>query len=157
MFLQETAMQISHEITSVLNHLIEVCRDGQRGFESAAKAIKEPVLRAELNQYSMQRADFAEELKAAAESQGELADDGGSVMGALHLGWTNLKAALVSNDRYTILAECERGEDAALKAYRDAFESDLPESVETIIESQFQQVRRVHDRIKELRDASRPA
>jgi uncharacterized protein (TIGR02284 family) len=149
-------MQRSHEITSVLNDLIEICRDSQKGFESAAKAVKDPVLRAELNQYSLQRAECAEELKAESESLGEAADDGGSVAGAVHRGWINLKAALATNDRSAILAECERGEDTAVEAYRDAIESGLPESVEKLVKSQFQKVRRVHDRIKELRDSSRP-
>jgi uncharacterized protein (TIGR02284 family) len=42
-------------------------------------------------------------------------------------GWMDLKAAITSGDEHTILVECERGEDAAVAAYRDAFEyEELP-------------------------------
>jgi uncharacterized protein (TIGR02284 family) len=148
-------MQTTHEIESTLIHLIQICRDGQNGFDTAAKATKDTALRAELTQYSMQRQGFAADLEAALESLGESSDEDGSAAGALHRGWMNLKAAVVSNDRYAILAECERGEDSAVKTYRQAMSTDLLPTVETLVESQYDQVRRVHDRVKELRDAAR--
>jgi uncharacterized protein (TIGR02284 family) len=149
-------MQITNEESTALNHLIEVCRDGQDGFETASEAIGDKVLQSELNQYSLQRMDFAVDLEAALRSMGQPAHDGGSVAGALHRGWMNLKAAVASNDEYAVLSECERGEDSAVRAYREAIEAHLAPEVETLVEQQYHQVQRVHDRMKQLRDAARP-
>jgi uncharacterized protein (TIGR02284 family) len=147
-------MQMAHEVESTLHHLIETCRDGQNGFETASKAIKDTSLQAELTQYSMQRQRFASDLELALDAMGDPSKEGGSISGALHRGWINLKAAVASNDRHAVLAECERGEDSAVKAYREATSVALSPGLETLIESQYEQVQRVHDRVKELRDAS---
>ncbi len=144
-------MQTTHEIETTLSHLIEVCRDGQNGFETAAKAVKDTSLQAELTQYSLQRQRFVADLEAALGTMEE-SSHGGSISGTLHRGWINLKVAVASNDKHAVLAECERGEDSAVKAYRDAISNTLLPSVETLIESQYEQVQRVHDRVKELRD-----
>jgi uncharacterized protein (TIGR02284 family) len=156
MFLKgDLTMQTVHGVESTLQHLIETCRDGQNGFETAAKAIKDTSLQAELTQYSLQRQRFAADLELALDTLGEAKHEGGSVAGALHRGWMNLKSAIASNDRYAVLAECERGEDSAVKAYREAAAATLAAGLETLIESQYEQVQRVHDRVKELRDAAR--
>jgi uncharacterized protein (TIGR02284 family) len=67
----------------------------------------------------------------------------------------DLKATLSSNDRYAILAECERGEDAAIESYRDAMASNLPGSVGVLVDTQYYEIQRVHIRVKELRDAAK--
>jgi uncharacterized protein (TIGR02284 family) len=148
-------MQTAQEVGPTVNHLIEICRDGQTGFETAADAIKDTSLQAELAQYSMQREVFAADLEVALDNLGELFRDAGSIAGALHRGWMNLKAAIASNDRYAVLAECERGEDSAVKAYREAIAGNLSPSLQTLVESQYEQIQRVHDRVKDLRDAAR--
>lgn len=147
-------MQTTQNAGSALNHLVEICRDGASGFETAARAVKDSALQAELIQYSLQRQRFAADLQVALNSLGE-SPDGGSVAGELRRGWMNLKTAVAGNDRYAVLAECERGEDSAIRAYREAIGSGLPPSLETLVESQCEQLQRVHERVKELRDAAR--
>ena len=142
-----------HQIAETVNHLIEVCRDGQNGFEAAAKATKDTSLQAELMQYSLQRQRFAADLEAAMYSLGEPFRDSGTVGAALHRGWMNIKA-MISDDRLAVLEECERGEDSAVTAYRDAMSSTIGSTMGTLIESQYEQIQRVHDRVKELRDAA---
>jgi uncharacterized protein (TIGR02284 family) len=48
-----------------------------------------------------------------------------TVAGAIHRGWTGLKAALTSGNDHAILAECERGEDRAIEAYKKALEQNV--------------------------------
>ena len=76
----------------------------------------------------------------------------GSVSGALHRGWVDVKSALSTRDNHAILAECERGEDVAKKRYRDALDKDLPADIRAVIELQFQGVIQNHDRVRDLRD-----
>ena len=147
---------MGHEASSTLNHLIEACRDGQYGFEEAAKGVGDPALRAELMQYAMQRREFATALQQALRTMGEDPKDAGSVSGALHRGWINVKQALSTNDDFAILSECERGEDSALDTYRDALSEQVPPGVDDLVETQYSAIKHVHDRIRSLRDANKP-
>jgi uncharacterized protein (TIGR02284 family) len=138
-----------------LNSLIEVCRDGQYGFEQAAKGVDDAALRAELIQYSMQRRDFAAALRQVLREQGEEPDDSGSVSGALHRGWINVRQAIAKSDKTAVLSECERGEDAAVSAYRDAMARPVPGGIDDLVEMQYASIRRVHDRIRDLRQTTK--
>ena len=41
-------------------------------------------------------------------------EEGGSVSGAVHRGWMNIKDAVAGHDDKAIIAEAERGEDVAV-------------------------------------------
>src|SRR5271155_3619754 len=96
-------------VRSTLESLLDVCRDGSKGYEAAASAVKDPTLKAELMQYSMQREEFATQLEDAIAEVGEAASEHGSMAGSLHRAWIGVKGALTSHDSHAVLAECERG------------------------------------------------
>jgi uncharacterized protein (TIGR02284 family) len=149
-------MAVTYDVDNVahtLNDLVQTCIDGQKGFESAANAIDDPSLKSELMGYSAQRRDFANDLQNLVASFGDRPTQSGSVSGALHRGWINLRDAVTTRDSYAILAECERGEDAAVAEYRKAAEANLPAEFDQVVESQFAAVQATHDRIKSLRDS----
>lgn len=148
-------MALAQDVTQILNDLIHVCHDGEYGFKTAADAITDTAVRDELSEYSTQRRQFADELQFRVTSVGDKPPEHGSMIGALHRGWMDLRTAISTNDRYAILAECERGEDAAVAAYRKAMESDLPPEYESIVQLQYEDILRTHDRIKALRDAAK--
>jgi len=152
----KTIETTTSEVIDTINKLIEICRDGQYGFELASKGIDDALLRSELMQYSQQRHEFADDLREAlADVTGESSTDHGSMAGALHRGWINIKQALTSRDRLAILSECERGEDAAVEAYRDAIGTALPDQLAGLVQTQMRAVQRVHDRVRALRDADK--
>lgn len=140
---------------STLNNLIETLKDGQKGFAAAAEDVPDADLKALFLKYSQQRTQLAGELQGLAKIHGEAEPtDSGSVAGAIHRGWIDLKAALASRDNHAILAECERGEDVAVAAYKKALEdTDLPADVRSIIESQYSTVKSTHDHVRNLRDS----
>lgn len=140
---------------SILNYLIETLKDGQNGFREAAEDVKSSDLKTLFGAYSLQRSQFAGELQSLAHSLGEKEPETtGSVSGALHRGWINLKAALTSKDEHAILAECERGEDSAVAEYTKALaEEGLPAHVRATLETQYQAVKAAHDRVRDLRDS----
>ncbi len=147
-----------HNSISVLNNLIEILKDGQEGFKASANDVESPELKRVFNEYSLQRSGFAGELQALVVSLGESKPQTeGSVAGALHRGWINLKSALASRDAHAILAECERGEDSAVANYREALEdADLPSNLRAILEKQLAAVKAAHDRVRMLRDSLAP-
>ena len=148
-------MSTTAEATHVLNDLIHICLDGEKGFAAAAEKVSDSSLKLELMDYSMQRRDFAADLQSMVASAGEDPTNSGDVAGGLHRAWINVKSLFTSDDRYSILAECERGEDSAVAEYRKAVESDLPTDYAQLVQSQASAVKRTHDRIKALRDAAK--
>ena len=129
------------QVISTLNNLIQICRDGQEGFRTAAEGVANPELKELFQRYSRQRASFASELRDEVRRLGGEAAEGGSITGSFHRGWIGLKAALTGEDERAILAECERGEESALDAYRAALGVDQPSSVRAIVERQFAEVK----------------
>ena len=144
------------ETISTINDLIETLKDGQEGFRQAAEGVEDPELKSLFNEFSLQRSRFAGELQSQAVGLGESKpEDSGSAAGAMHRAWINLKSAIAKNDDHAILAECERGEDSAVKEYLEAMEEEnLAEPVREIISRQYAEVQNAHDRIKQLRDTT---
>ena len=142
------------DIISTLNNLIETCKDGQEGFKHAADGIDRSDIKSLFFEYSQQRAQFAGELQSFVQSLGGDPEKSGSVAGALHRGWINIKSAVTGRDESNILAECERGEDSAKNAYKEALEEPLPANITEVIQRQYEAVLSAHDRIKALRDAT---
>jgi uncharacterized protein (TIGR02284 family) len=74
----------------------------------------------------------------------------------MHRAWINLKAAVTSGDDHAILTECERGEDSAVNEYKKAMEEEeLSSPIREAISRQYTDVKSAHDRIRELRDATK--
>ena len=152
-----TATLSNDEVISVLNSLIQTCKDGQEGFRMAADGSDRSDLKTLLYEYSQQRSQFAGELQTLVQSLGGDPEKSGSIAGALHRGWIDIKTAVVGNDESAILNECERGEDSAKSAYKDAAQQDLPAYIHDVITEQLRAVMQSHDRIKALRDAAKNA
>ena len=140
---------------STLNDLIETLKDGQYGFKHAAENVEESDLKTLFSSYSTQRAKFAGELQQELIRMGESEpEEDASVTGALHRGWINLKSALSGKSRHAVLAECERGEDHAVSAYKKATASaELPAPILAIVNKQYGEVKSAHDNVRSLRDA----
>jgi uncharacterized protein (TIGR02284 family) len=141
------------EVTSLLNDLIETCRDGQEGFQQAAEGVQDTQLKSLFMQYSQQRAQFASELQSQVRLMGGNPENTGSVAGAAHRGWINIKAAVTGKDDDAIISECERGEDVAKASYEKALQQTLPADVQAIVTRQAAQVREAHDRVRALEKA----
>jgi uncharacterized protein (TIGR02284 family) len=142
-------------IASVLNSLIETCKDGQNGFRDAAENVKNADYKALFVDFASQRQEFVAELEGLVRGLDEEVEKSGSVAGALHRGWIDLKSALTSGDEHAVLAECERGEDSAVAEYREALErEDLPAGIRNVIQKQAMAIQAAHDRVRDLRDRS---
>jgi uncharacterized protein (TIGR02284 family) len=142
----------NEETISTLNGLIETLKDGQEGFKTAAEGVKDSGTKNLFYQYSQQRAQFVGELQAEVRRLGGDPEKSGSIAGALHRGWINIKSTVTGEDEYAVLAECERGEDNALSNYRSALEETLPSDIQTILVRQSEAIKLTHDRVRTLRD-----
>lgn len=142
---------------SVLNNLIETCKDGELGFKTAADGLKSPAIKAKFLEYSRQRGEMARELQSQVRQLGGDPEKSGSVSGSLHRGWLDIKSAIIGKDDHAILAEAERGEDVAKSAYENALKETLPATAQAIVQQQAPKVRQAHDHVRDLRDREKVA
>lgn len=142
------------DYASWLNDLIETCKDGEQGFQNAAEGIQNPSLGTILSEYARQRAQFAAELQRHVVRIGGDPASSGSTAAALHRGWINLKSAVTGKDDHAILSECERGEDSAVQNYQQVLAKDLPSDLRSVVEEQYREILKSHNRIRALRDGS---
>ena len=141
--------------TSMLNDLIETSKDGENGFRSAAEDAKSAELKATFLRRAEDCAKGASELQQLVSRMGGKPEQGGSVAGAMHRGWMDLKAKVAHRDDLAILEECERGEDVAKAKYRKALDAPLPDDVRAVVQRQYDGVVSNHDAVRDLRDRYR--
>lgn len=148
-------MEVNKEVHSTVHHLIERCKDGSKGYKTAAEDIEDGDLKELFRKYAVQRDSMITELQDQLHKFGIMDDESSSVEGTVHRAWIDLKSALTSRDRVRVLEECERGEDYAVKAYEEALEKDLPGTLKPVITQQYQDVKNAHDHIRSLRDQAK--
>ena len=142
---------------SVLEELIQTCKDGQKGYQEAASKVKRSDLKTFFNEQSLERSRFAGELEAELIRLGKPDKKvSGSVVASLHRAWIDTKVGLGGGDK-TILEWLENGEDTAKDAYQKAVTADLPEDIAQIVRRQAASVQAAHDKVKSLRDMAKAA
>lgn len=148
---------MSDNLITTLNDLIETCKDGEEGFKTCAEDMSSPQLKQPFQARATECASAARELQELVVAHGGNPENSTSMSGTLHRRWIDIKSSITGKDDVSILNECERGEDVALKQYRKALETDLPTDVRVIVERQFHGVKQNHDMVKSLRDSARAA
>jgi uncharacterized protein (TIGR02284 family) len=134
--------------------IIEVLHDGERGFSSLSAELKEPRAKTFFMEESAIRGKFAAELEAALSAvKGKQVSEGGTLSGAIHRSWGELKAKVGGSD-HTLLETAEQGEDAAKKAYEEALKiNDIPSPILALLQEQQVHILQSHDKVKALRDS----
>ena len=138
------------DVASTLNQLIQTCKDGENGFRVAAESVDDVNLQHLLESYSQQRSEFAAELESEVKRLDQNPAEAGHLAAALHRGWMDIKSLATGRDEAAIIAECERGEDVAVKAYEQVLASGLPADLRALVERQFFKVKEAHDQIRSL-------
>ena len=146
---------ISETVISTLNDLIATSKNGEKGFLTSAEDTKNPELQTIFRARAADCARAATDLQQIVVRLGGEPEEAGTVAGAAHRGWVNLKATLTGRSDIAILEECERGEDVAVAEYKKAIEHDLPVDIRPVVERQYEGAKRNHDQIRDLRDRYR--
>lgn len=143
------------DVVDVLNDLLENARDGEYGFRTCAEQVENDSAKALFAARAKGCQDAATELtRLIIEYRGEPAS-GGTMAGAMHRGWVQVKGAVGADSELSILESCERGEDAAIARYRKALKQSLPADVRAVVQRQAAGAQKNHDQIRDLRNAAR--
>ncbi|MEN3366695.1 MAG: hypothetical protein V7606_3969 [Burkholderiales bacterium] len=147
----------NNDVVSTLNDLIETSKDGEEGFRTCAQDIKDQQLKTLFSNRAQSCATAAAELQQLVRNHGGDPETSGGLGGALHRRWVDIKAAITGRSNEAVLAECERGEDVAVRSYRAALEKKLPPEIRAVVERQYQGVLKNHDMVKGLREKYKAA
>ncbi len=148
---------MTHQVDDVpafLNRLIEVCVDGEQGYRAAADDVLNSELEGIFRHYAEQRAKFAKELRGEIERLGGEPVAHGTVLGAIHRGWMNVKSGVTGASAGAAIAACETGEDSAAAAFEQAVDSTLPGETRAIVERQAKQIREAHSYLLRLKEGA---
>lgn len=139
----------SKETIGILNDLIETAKNGQEGYKVAASGVDDPKTKASLLKLSEERGQFVTDLKGHVVTLGGDPEKGSSPLGAAHRGWISVKAAASNKDESAILAECKKGDEAAIKNYESALDKNLPETVRSVVQNQLEDIKSAYNQVAE--------
>ena len=135
---------------AVLNHLIETCKDAERGFRHVAEHATDPAVKSLFLDIASQRARFASDLLPYAQRLGGANTHDGTAAGVLHRTWIDLRSAIFRNDAIAIVQEAERGETFSRGVYESALDGILPPTARELVEAQYAELRKTADRLHQL-------
>jgi uncharacterized protein (TIGR02284 family) len=151
-------MKSSNEIVGVLNDLVRINNDRIEGYEKAIENAQsiDVGLQTVFGKMKSESVKYTAELHNKIMQLGGDPAEGTTVSGKIYRAWMDVKETFSGKDRKSLLESCERGEDAAQRAYEDALENeDLPMDIRDLITEQKRALRMSHDEIKAMRDAQR--
>jgi len=132
---------------AALRLLIEVCHDGCNGYNAAASVVGSTELRRLFDRFANERGQIAGQL-ARKLGESSRPPQHGTLGAVLHRGWMSLVSS--GGSTATILRECTRGEDAALKQFEDVLTLDLPKDVAALVRMECERILDARNRIAEL-------
>lgn len=135
------------KVVGLLNHLIEVCKDGERGYREAADEIKNEYYQILFKEYARQRSQFASVLQGEVRKLGAEPERTGSLPGALHREWIHLRSSVKQDHDDPIVLECQRGDDIAIMKYKQALEKDLPSLLKSLLSEQLARITETRSRV----------
>ena len=148
-------MENNQKVAEVLNDLIQINNDRVTGYERALKELKDgdTDLKGIFTGYIDQSRNLRNALGTEVQTLGVKMDDSTTASGKIYRAWMDVKTLFTGNDRQTVLNNCEYGEDAAQKAYKEALKTDnLPAYLFALINRQKDELKKSHDEIKSFRD-----
>ena len=149
----ETHKLTPEQVEETLRDVIQSLIDGQEGFQKIGEHLKDETLRKYFAAESLKRSQFRGELEELLHKAGvHDVKEKGTVSGAIHRTWGDLKAHLGGGD-HTLLETAEAGEDEAKKAYKKALEKELPLPIKQVLTTQYAHIQSSHDYVKAARDS----
>lgn len=149
-------MEANKDLIEVLNDLIRINHDRTEGYHKAVEELKptDIDLKTMFTNMANTSVQYANALSTEVRNLGGNPATDSTQSGKLYRVWMDIRSGISARDRKSVLALCEFGEDAALKAYNLALESDaeIPADVRQLIVEQKTAIQSSHDVVKRYRD-----
>jgi uncharacterized protein (TIGR02284 family) len=139
-------------VIATLNDLLQHARDGELGFREAAENARTHTLATLFERCAASCGRAAAQLEEQIRGCGGEVAESGSVLGAAHRVWMQLRGIFGGASDEKMLEECERGEDMALARYRQALTENLPADLHALVLYQYELAQRHHDMVRTMRE-----
>ena len=117
---------MSTELKDKLSSIIDICKDGALGYDTAAESLKDTVYYTIFHRVAQQRKLFVEDLKGEASKLGIELEDSGTMKGFFHRTWLATKATFSSESIESVIESSMRGEKEAIKVYEENINETVP-------------------------------
>lgn len=139
----------------VLKSIIKLHYDRIQGYEHGRDDTDDADLKALFSFYIQQSTQFRADLNAEMVKYGGDLPSDNTFLGDIHQAWMDLKAAVTSNDRDTVLSSCEFGEQTIVGAYEDVLKYDeddvaIPVELQRVLQQQLDELQSAKSRISIL-------
>ncbi len=125
------------QIEKDVQEIIEICKDGVAGYETAAENIEYNDLKTLFLRLAQQRKMFIEDIKGEAIKLGIEPDSNGTVKGFFHRTWMNTKASLSNSMNKKVIEESMTGEKTAVEKYDKVLsDPELPAYLNDLLSEQ---------------------
>ena len=141
------------ESIDILNNLIVLHIDRIDGYKAAYTETYKEELRSMFTELQETSSQCKTELEAEVKRLGGTPEEGTMILGKLHRGWMDIKAAITGSDSDSILNSCKYGEQTIIKAYEDALDEEMEEvdhEQKAMISRQLNLLERDYEKVKTM-------
>lgn len=146
-------MQNNEKLVQALNELVSINYDRVFGYEKAIEDVGsgDIDLRTLFNRSASQSRKYVSDLQQTIRGLGGEPVSDSTTRGKLFRVWMDFKATVMGKDRKSVLDSCAYGEEAALKAYDEALQTEahLPDNIRVSIAEHKQALTSAHRAIQE--------
>ena len=145
----------TEESIDVLNNLIVINNDRIDGYKAATTETYKEELRDLFAMLQKTSQQCKTELENEVKQLGGTPEDGTMILGKLHRGWMDIKAAITGSDSTSILDSCEFGEQTIIKAYEDALEENTDEvssGQKTMLNNHLELMKADYEKVKSMQN-----
>jgi uncharacterized protein (TIGR02284 family) len=124
-----------------LNRLVNLNKDADSGFRTAAANVNNSEIQTLFIKYADTHAKFAAELQAEIDHLGADPSDSGTVGGAVHRGWLDVKAALTGHSVKAMLTACQSAEQSIESSYLEFIHLNHHGQIHTLLHKHSEQIK----------------
>ena len=140
-------------VATGLNHLVSVAQDGVNGLARAIDDAQDPQLKVRLSELRQNREHMVQELKAMVTQLGGNSTQSGTVAGAAHRAFMEVKEMVTGAGDQALIQDCTRGDKHAVSEFQDALNElgpNAPEAARFIVQTGLQRIQTALQQYQQL-------
>lgn len=139
------------ELIPTLHDLAQICCDGEAFYREAAEKMQNPDLRQAVQEVGRIRGALCRDFAAYLRAQGENPSGSGTIYGALHKLYADLRAQFSADGDRIYVTELEEAEDRLLHAMEEAILTLEPSEARAVLRQYMPAARAAHERMRILK------
>lgn len=126
-----------HETVSDVNHLLGYLHDSHIGYQKSADVVEDNQLKKELMNAATRRKEMISAVESVVANNNQKPTHHGTLLGATHRMFVEIKSLFTGHKSHTILHEIERAENILAAEYRHTLEKISHPEIRRLLERQL--------------------